>query len=98
MTVTLSIHRGEEVISTPCLPGQTVLAAASRARYMAIVEGCRGGGCGVCRIQILSGRARFRKMSRAQVSEADQAAGIVLACCVYPETDMAVRPLPRQSL
>ena len=53
--------------------------------------GCRGGGCGTCRVRILSGTYRTRKMSRAHVSEADERAGIVLACRLIPESDLAVK-------
>jgi len=32
-------------------------------------------------------------MSRAQVSETDEAAGICLACKLLPEGDLTIRPL-----
>jgi len=40
---------------------------------------------------VLSGTYRTRKMSRAHVSEADERAGIVLACRLIPESDLAVK-------
>ena len=53
--------------------------------------GCRRGGCGICRVHVTSGRFRSDVMSRAHVSEADEAAGIVLACCIYPLSDLVLR-------
>jgi len=42
--------------------------------------GCRRGGCGTCRVQVSAGEYILGKMSAAEISEADRAAGIVLAC------------------
>jgi ferredoxin len=76
-----------------CCDDQTILAAQMGAGVAAINVGCRGGGCGVCRVQILSGPYRTGTMSRAQVSTSDVAAGIVLACQVIPQGDLRLRPL-----
>jgi ferredoxin len=56
----------------------------------AIPVGCRGGGCGVCRIRVVAGRYSTKKMSRKHISAEDEAAGIVLACRVFPESDLAI--------
>lgn len=57
-------------------------------------KGCHGGGCGVCKVQVSEGGYEiFKRMSRAQVSEVEQAAGIVLACCVRPSSDITYRLL-----
>jgi ferredoxin len=78
----------------PCKDGQNVLLAMERLGRKGIPVGCRGGGCGICRVQVLAqGRYRTLKMSRAQISEADAAAGICLACKLIPESDLAIRPL-----
>ena len=78
----------------PCRDDQNVLAAMERLGRKSIPVGCRGGGCGVCRVQVVNGgRYRTLKMSRAQVSTDDEAAGICLACKLMPLTDLTVRPL-----
>ena len=59
-----------------------------------IPVGCRGGGCGICRIRILSGEYEARKMSRKHVSEHEQADGVALACRIYPRSDLAIELLP----
>jgi ferredoxin len=59
----------------------------------AIPVGCRGGGCGICRIRILEGDYEAKKMSRKHIPEQDQARGIVLACRVYPRSELAIEVL-----
>ncbi|MGR9091142.1 MAG: 2Fe-2S iron-sulfur cluster-binding protein [Gammaproteobacteria bacterium] len=77
-----------------CKDGQNVLLAMERLGRKGIPVGCRGGGCGICRVQVLGGGAyRTLKMSRAQVSEVDEAAGVCLACKLLPEGDLTIRPL-----
>jgi ferredoxin len=60
----------------------------------AITVGCRGGGCGVCRIRVVEGEYELKKMSRKHVSAEEQAEGIVLACRVFPRCDLLVEVLP----
>ena len=61
-----------------------------------IPVGCRGGGCGVCRIRIVSGDYEAKKMSHKHVSEESQAEGVALACRVYPRSALQIelQPLP----
>ena len=78
----------------PCKDGQTVLAAMEKLGRRGIPVGCRGGGCGICRVQVVDGaHYRTQKMSRAQVSADDIKAGICLACKLIPEGDLVVRAL-----
>jgi ferredoxin len=60
----------------------------------AIPVGCRGGGCGVCRVRIVDGTYTTRRMSRRHVTEADEAEGIALACRVIPTSDITVQCAP----
>jgi len=53
-----------------------------------IPVGCRGGGCGVCKVQVTSGSYVSRVMSREHVSEDDEREGRVLACRVRPCSDV----------
>ena len=59
----------------------------------AIPVGCRGGGCGICRIHILSGEYESLKMSRKHIPEEDQASGVVLACRIYPRSELRIEVL-----
>jgi ferredoxin len=75
----------------PCAEDEAVLRAMFRSHKGPVTYGCCGGGCGVCRMRILSGQWRaFKPMSRAHVSETDQMQGIVLLCCVQPRSDMVI--------
>lgn len=77
-----------------CRAGQNLLAALIGARRTSVKAGCRNGGCGVCRVRITRGHYVSQKMTRSRISEADEAAGIVLACRVLPQSDIALVPLP----
>lgn len=87
-----------------CQPGETIVGAMERTAMLSfrtgkdqprLPVGCRKGGCGVCRVQVLDGAYRTLPMSRAHVGEDDRRDGFVLACCVVPESDLAVRLAPR---
>jgi ferredoxin len=58
-----------------------------------IPVGCRGGGCGICRIRILAGEYEAKKMSRKHIPENDQARGLALACRIYPRSDLQIEVL-----
>ena len=93
-TVRFEITISESGDSFLCKDGQNVLLAMERLGRRGIPVGCRGGGCGICRVQVLGdGKYRTTKMSRAQVSEEDAANGIALACKLIPESDLQIRPL-----
>ncbi len=70
----------------------TVLEAMERFGGRGVAVGCRGGGCGACRVEIVEGRwGVVRPMSRGHVSEEDERAGRVLACGVRPQSDLRIR-------
>ncbi|MBL4837913.1 MAG: 2Fe-2S iron-sulfur cluster binding domain-containing protein [Kordiimonadaceae bacterium] len=67
-----------------------VLISMQQQPQHPIKIGCRGGGCGVCKVRIVSGQYHCSKMSRVHISEAEQKQGYALACCLYPESDLEV--------
>ncbi|MBT3169934.1 MAG: 2Fe-2S iron-sulfur cluster binding domain-containing protein [Rhodospirillaceae bacterium] len=73
-----------------CPEDERVLISMEKQGLRLIPIGCRGGGCGTCRVKVTEGSYRTRKMSRAHVSEADEQAGIVLACRLIPESDLVL--------
>jgi ferredoxin len=74
-----------------CAEDQAVLRAMFHAGSGPIQHGCCGGGCGVCKMRIVSGKWEpFKPMSRAHVSEAEQKDDIVLLCCVQPRSDLII--------
>lgn len=67
-----------------CPDGERVLVAMERSGASEIGVGCRGGGCGICRVRVIEGAHRLGKMSKAHVSDAELQAGYALACRLYP--------------
>lgn len=76
-----------------CSDTRSVLEGMEALGRKGIPVGCRGGGCGVCKVHILSGSYTRRVMSRQHVSEDDEARGIVLACRVRPASDLGLSVL-----
>ncbi|WP_297370635.1 2Fe-2S iron-sulfur cluster binding domain-containing protein [Acidocella sp.] len=79
--------------SYKCHTDESLLTGMHRMGKRGIPVGCRGGGCSVCKVQVVAGAySQIRAMSREYVSEEDLAHGRVLACCVAPrgEIELAV--------
>lgn len=76
-----------------CNSAETVLVGLARLGKRGIPVGCRGGGCGVCKVEVVSGQYRKRVMSRTHVNADDEACHRVLACCIYPSSDVVVRAI-----
>ena len=92
MNYQITIEDSGDVFSCP--PGKNILKAMEQLGRKGIPVGCRGGGCGVCRVQVI-GNSKYHtgKMSREQVSIEDEKNGICLACKLIPEEDLQVRVL-----
>lgn len=76
-----------------CSDERSVLKGMEALGKKGIPVGCRSGGCGVCKVEVLSGSYTKRVMSRAHVSIEDEAAGRVLSCCIKPVSDLQVHVL-----
>jgi ferredoxin len=76
-----------------CSDNETILGGMEKLGKKGIPVGCRGGGCGVCKIEVTAGQYQKKVMSREHVSECDEAANRVLACRVRPSSDLALRVL-----
>ena len=76
-----------------CMADENILKAMERLRRKGIPVGCRGGGCGVCKIRVNSGAYTARKMSREHVSVDEEAGGIGLACRLLPASNLVVQVL-----
>ena len=72
-----------------CSSAETLLQGMARIGRKGIPAGCLNGGCGVCKVVIRSGSVtKTGAMSRAHISEQDEAQGMVLACRVAPLGDI----------
>lgn len=74
-----------------CAARLDVLRGMEALGRRGIPVGCRGGGCGVCKVRVLDGPYRTEKMSRACVSEQEQAQGYALACRLYADGDLRLQ-------
>lgn len=88
MTAKITIKDTGEVYS--CGETKHLLAGMIQLGKKGIPVGCRSGGCGVCKVKILSGDYVSKKMSRDHVTKEEESDGIVLACRVFPQTDMSL--------
>jgi ferredoxin len=68
-----------------------------KAMLDTIPVGCRGGGCGICRIRILSGQFESKKMSCKHITGEDHERGIALACRIYPRSELSIAVLDPSS-
>lgn len=73
-----------------CAGSRSVLEGMEALGKKGIPVGCRQGGCGVCKVQVLEGQFVRRVMSRAHVSAEEESAGCVLSCRIYPSSDLRV--------
>lgn len=74
-----------------CRAGDVLLTAMLARGRRDIPVGCRGGGCGVCKVEVLGGRYAALKMSVDHVSADDRLQHRVLACRIVPHSDLRVR-------
>lgn len=79
--------------SFACASDETALTALAKAGRRGVPVGCRGGGCGVCKVRVTEGSFRKRPMSRGHVSPQDEADNQVLACCILPDSDLRLQVL-----
>ncbi len=80
----------------PCRADQDILNAAVRAGIRILTVGCRGGGCGICRIAVCEGSFTAGRMSKRHVPDGS-ARRLALACRVYPSSDLIVELAPIQN-
>ncbi len=70
--------------------GETVLAALGRAGLKYRI-GCRRGGCGICKLQLIGGEVRYeRPVAESVLSDDEKVAGICLSCRAVPITNVIV--------
>lgn len=87
------LQTGESYV---CGSDESLLQGMARIGKKGIPAGCLSGGCGVCKVAIRSGSVtKTGPMSRAHISEQDEAQGVVLACRVAPVGDVELDVMGR---
>lgn len=86
-----TVHFVETGETLACSTEENLLRAMERLGRKGIPVGCRNGGCGVCKVHVLSGSCDRRVMSRAHVGIEEEAQGYALACRITPTSDLSIR-------
>jgi ferredoxin len=84
-TITLT-PIGETVV---CPREETVLGAILRSGAK-VLFGCRGGGCGTCKMRLISGTVEHGRCSAAVLLEEEKANGAFLSCQARALSDLTV--------
>lgn len=79
-----------------CPEDEKVLIAMEQMGVTGVQIGCRGGGCGACRVEVISGEYESLKMSKKYVDDAEAAQGFALACRILPKSDLVLRAAPKE--
>jgi ferredoxin len=87
-TYTITLLPMGEVL--PCPQGETVLSAVLRSGAR-VFFGCTGGGCGVCKMRLISGSLDYGRYSRAVLSEEERRQGFFLSCQAKPVSDLTIQ-------
>lgn len=81
----VSVNVAQTGESYACATTESLLAGMLRLGRKGIPVGCVNGGCGVCKVRIVEGTVQpLGPVSRAHVSQAEEADGYTLACRVAP--------------
>ena len=72
-----------------CRQEETVLSAILRSGAK-VVFGCRGGGCGICKMRLLSGRVEHGRCSAAVLLKEEKENGSFLSCQARALSDLTV--------
>ena len=82
---------GEQFHEVECGEAETVLAALHRAGH-AVRSGCRRGGCGICKLDLVSGEVAYdHVVAESVLSPQEKAEGACLSCRAVPEGDVVIR-------
>ena len=68
---------------------EAILPAAIR-QGVGLPYGCRDGACGSCKSRLLEGRVIHGAHQLKALSQAEEAAGLILPCCATPQTDCVI--------
>lgn len=80
----------DEDVTVELREGETILEGLFRSGY-AYRIGCRRGGCGICKVDLVSGEVEYNRVVADTVLTAEEiAAGTCLSCRAVPTTDSEI--------
>lgn len=85
MSYTVCLESGQRF---ECDGERSVLDGMMARGRTGITVGCRGGGCGVCKVRVTHGRYRTGLMSAACVTAEERDDRVALACKLIAESDL----------
>lgn len=72
-------------------PDDTVLAGLQQAGY-AYTVGCRRGGCGICKVDVLEGSFTYnRPVADSVITAEERTDGTCLSCRAVPDADLTIQ-------
>jgi len=75
--------------AVPCSPAETVLTAILGSGAT-VTFGCRGGGCGTCKMRVISGHIDHGRYSVAVLPEEEKTSGWFLSCQARALSDLTI--------
>ena len=79
-----------EGVCVETLPNESILEALQRAGY-AYRVGCRRGGCGLCKVQVVSGEVNYlRPLADKVLGDDERQQGVAISCRGVPLDDLTI--------
>ena len=72
-----------------CGDNETILEAAIKQGFN-LRYGCKHGGCGMCKAQVVEGEVDNTEASSFALLDFEKQQGFSLLCCAYPESDVSI--------
>jgi ferredoxin len=73
-----------------CDEALPVLSAMEQQGLHCVPVGCRGGGCGLCKVRVLAGDYECGRMSCKHVPAEASEQGYALACRLFARSDLCI--------
>ena len=72
-------------------PDETLLSGLYKAGYSYTV-GCKRGGCGICKVEVLDGDFSYnRPIAETVISAEERTDGTCLSCRAVPDSDVTIQ-------
>jgi CDP-4-dehydro-6-deoxyglucose reductase len=82
---------GESAVAVDAGDDETVLAALHRSGH-AVRSGCRRGGCGICKVDVVSGDVHYtHPVAPSVLTDDERVEGVCLSCRAVADDDVEVR-------
>jgi ferredoxin len=90
MMYKINLKTRKQQFEYDCAPDVTPLRSA-RDLFIPFPTGCQRGGCGMCKVKVLSGEYEQDLIRNHDVlSDEEFASGFALACCMTPKSDLEI--------